>query len=85
MEKPTSAELIAILAVGVTIGGLLFSNNRELRRDIADLRERMARLEGLFERPKAWALTASLRRSSSESLRRLPRSPARSTRFSSCR
>ena len=44
-----SAELIAILAVGVTIGGLLFSNNRELRRDIADLRERMARLEGLFE------------------------------------
>ena len=33
-----SAELIAILAVGVTIGGLLFSNNRELRRDIADLR-----------------------------------------------
>ena len=32
----------------------------------------------------AWALTASLRRSSSESLRRLPRSPARSTRFSSC-
>ena len=31
-----SAELIAILAVGVTIGGLLFSNNRELRRDIAD-------------------------------------------------
>ena len=44
-----SAELIAILAVGVTIGGLLFSNNRKLRRDIADLRERMARLEGLFE------------------------------------
>ena len=36
-------------------------------------------------RPKAWALTASLRRSSSESLRRLPRSPARSTRFSSRR
>ena len=36
-------------------------------------------------RPKAWALTASLRRSSSERLRRLPRSPARSTRFSSCR
>ena len=34
-------------------------------------------------RPKAWALTASLRRSSSERLRRLPRSPARSTRFSS--
>ena len=29
-------------------------------------------------RPKAWALTASLRRSSSESLRCLPRSPARS-------
>ena len=28
-------------------------------------------------RPKAWALTASLRRSSSESLRCLPRNPAR--------
>ena len=36
-------------------------------------------------RPKVWALTASLRRSSSENLRRLPRSPARSTRFSSLR
>ena len=31
-------------------------------------------------RPKAWALTASLRRSSSESLRRLPRSPAHARR-----
>ena len=51
-----SAELIAILAVGIALGVPLWTSMRELRRDIgglakdiADLRERMARLEGLFE------------------------------------
>lgn len=38
-------ELIAILAVGVAILAFLWN----LHRDVADLRERMARLEGLFE------------------------------------
>ena len=55
-----SAELIAILAVGVALGVPLWTALRDLRRDIGslrtsvtkdigDLRERMARLEGLFE------------------------------------
>ena len=39
----------------VTLGGIvailafLWTLNRDLRNEIADLRERMARLEGLFE------------------------------------
>ena len=65
-----SAELIAILAVGVALGGAMLatmrglrvemadlrsdvrdvrSEVREVHSDVADLRERMARLEGLFE------------------------------------
>lgn len=55
-----SAELIAILAVGVALGVPLWAAMRDLRRDIGalragmaqdigELRERMARLEGLFE------------------------------------
>lgn len=44
-----SAELVAILAVGIALAGLILPGQRELRRDVADLRERMARLEGLFE------------------------------------
>ena len=58
-----SAELIAILAVGVALGGAMLatmrglrvdmadlrSDVRDVRSDVADLRERMARLEGLFE------------------------------------
>lgn len=55
-----SAELIAILAVGVALGVPLWAAMRDLRgdinalrasmaQDIGELRERMARLEGLFE------------------------------------
>lgn len=50
-----SAELIAILAVGVAIGGLVLGGQRSLRQDIAELRndvvelrERMAHLDGLL-------------------------------------
>lgn len=46
-------ELIGILGVGVALATLIFAATvpalRELRRDVGDLRERMARLEGLFE------------------------------------
>lgn len=56
-------EVIAILGVGIALGGMILYIARglnELRRDVArdvaglqnnisDLRERMARLEGLFE------------------------------------
>ena len=55
-----SPELIAILALGVALGVPLWAATRDLRRDVSalresmaqdigDLRERMARLEGLFE------------------------------------
>lgn len=40
-----SPELIAIITAAVAIIGFLWN----LHRDVADLRERMARLEGLFE------------------------------------
>lgn len=55
--------IVAILGVGISLGGLIINGQRstnreiasmrseiiEVRKDIADLRERMARLEGLFE------------------------------------
>ena len=51
-----SPELIAILAVGVALIGLIVNGQRsarqdigELRREIGDLRERMAKLEGPLE------------------------------------
>ena len=46
-------ELIGIITVGVALAGLILGfvgpALRELRRDVGDLCERMARLEGLFE------------------------------------
>ena len=60
-------QIIAIVAVGISLGGLIINGQRSTSRDIAelrnevsvlrnevhaeiaDLRERMARLEGLFE------------------------------------
>ena len=51
-----SAELIAIIAVGVAISGVVLAGQRALRqeiaglrRDVLQLRERMAHLEGLLE------------------------------------
>ena len=51
-----SAELIAVIAVGVALAGLMLTGLRgvrmevrDVRSDVGDLRERMARLEGLFE------------------------------------
>ena len=44
-----SPELIAIIIVGVSLAAIIVPGQREMRRDIAELRERMARLEGLFE------------------------------------
>ena len=55
--------LFAILGVGISLGGLIINGQRstsreiagiryemtEIRKDIAELRERTARLEGLFE------------------------------------
>lgn len=51
-----SPELIAVLAVGVALAGMIVAGQRataaqiaELRRDVGDRRERVARLEGLLE------------------------------------
>lgn len=55
--------IFAILGVGISLGGLIINGQRstsreiagirsemtEIRKDIANLRERMTRLEGLFE------------------------------------
>ena len=51
-----SPELIASLAVGVALAGTIVAGQRataaqiaELRRDMGDQRERVARIEGLLE------------------------------------
>ena len=53
MDNSTIAIIISVVAVGATLGiglaTLIVPSLRDLRRDVADLRERMARLEGLFE------------------------------------
>ncbi|MDE0455770.1 MAG: hypothetical protein OXI15_00630 [Chromatiales bacterium] len=49
MSPDTLTIVIAIVGTGLVLAGLIVPSLRELRRDVADLRERMARLEGLFE------------------------------------
>ena len=49
MSPDTIAIVVAIIGTGIALGLLIVPSLRELRRDVADLRERMARLEGLFE------------------------------------
>ncbi len=51
-----SPELIAILAVGVGLAGLVVTSQRNLRNDLREemgRRERLAKLEGLLERLRA--------------------------------
>ena len=53
MDNSTIAIIVSVVAVGATLGiglaTLIVPSLRDLRRDVADLRECMARLEGLFE------------------------------------
>ena len=56
MSPDTLTIVIAIVGTGLVLAGLIVPSLRELRRDVAgihrdigDLRELMARLEGLFE------------------------------------
>ena len=53
MDSNTIAIIVSVVAVGATVGiglaTLILPALREMRRDIANLRERMARIEGLFE------------------------------------
>ena len=48
-----NAELIAILGVGVAVVALHLDARREFRREIADLRDRVSRIEGLLEALKS--------------------------------
>ena len=49
MDDSTIAIIVSVVAVGIGLATLIVPSLRDLRRDVADLRERMARLEGLFE------------------------------------
>ena len=49
MDGSTIAIIVSVVAVGIGLATLILPALREMRRGIADLRERMARLEGLFE------------------------------------
>lgn len=49
MEGNTIAIIVSVVAVGIGLATLILPALRKMRRDIAELRERMARLEGLFE------------------------------------
>ena len=49
MDPNTLTIVVAILGTGVGLALAILPSLRELRRDVGELRERMARLEGLFE------------------------------------
>ena len=44
-----SPELIAIIAAAIALAAVILPGQHAMRRDVADLRERMGRLEGLFD------------------------------------
>ena len=44
-----SPELIAIIGTAIALAAIILPSLHAMRRDIADLRKLMARLEGLFE------------------------------------
>ena len=44
-----SPEFIAIIGAAIALAAVILPGQHAMRRDIADLCERMARLEGLFE------------------------------------
>lgn len=46
---PDMWTILTIIGTGVALALVIVPGQRELRRDVADLRERMSRLEGLFE------------------------------------
>lgn len=44
-----SQETVAIIGTGIALAVLIVPSLRELRRDMGDVRERLARLEGMFD------------------------------------
>ena len=49
MDMNTIAIIVAIVGTGIALWRVLEGSLREIRRDVGDLRERMARIEGMFE------------------------------------
>lgn len=49
MDMETIAIILTIAGTGIGLWRVLEGSLREIRRDVGDLRERMARIEGLFE------------------------------------
>lgn len=49
MEASETYILVAIFGTGIALAGLILPDLRSMKRDVADLRERMVRLEVLFE------------------------------------
>ena len=49
MDLDTVAIIVAIAGTGIGLWRVLEGSLREIRQDVGDLRERMARVEGLFE------------------------------------
>ena len=58
------AVVIAVLRTGATLWRLIAGDIRDMRRDVGDLRERMASLEGLVD-----GLRSAIVRHSSQSIR----------------
>ena len=48
MDYNTIAIIVSVVAVGIGLATLIVPSLRDLRRDVDGLRERIARLEGLF-------------------------------------
>lgn len=48
MDYNTIAIIVSVVAVGIGLAALIVPSLRDLRRDVDGLRERIARLEGLF-------------------------------------
>ena len=49
MDMETIAIILTITGTGIGLWRVLEGSLREIRRDVGDLRERMARIEGLFQ------------------------------------
>ena len=49
MSGDTAVIIVTVFGTGVALGLSIVPDQRALRRDIADLRERMARVEGAVE------------------------------------
>ncbi|MCY4005816.1 MAG: hypothetical protein OXE84_03170 [Rhodobacteraceae bacterium] len=49
MNFETLTIIVAIVGTGIALAAVIVPGQRDLKQSVADLRERMARLEGLFD------------------------------------